>query len=128
MNPNQMQSKPVTTEQSTDEGLDETACSESSSLDEVLAGNALFFLLDLRPLYDFVNNSAAPRNVKDCLRRINLAATSIESALGSEGYARAKARDEKMKSDLEQFLSQNAGGMARELAALDSESPNDING
>jgi hypothetical protein len=90
-----------------DEGLDETPCSESSSLDEVLAGNALFFLLDLRPLYDFVNASGAPRNVKDCLRRINLAAASIEGALGSEGYARAKARDEKMKADLEYFLSQN---------------------
>lgn len=83
-------------------------CSESSSLDEVLAGNALFFLLDLRALYDFVNTSDAPRNVKDCLRRINLATASIEGALGSEGYARAKARDEKMKSDLQQFLSQNS--------------------
>jgi hypothetical protein len=88
--------------------LGAAACSESSSLDEVLAGNALFFLLDLRPLYDFVNNSDAPRNVKDCLRRINLAAASIEGALGADGYARAKARDEKMKEDLERFLSANA--------------------
>jgi hypothetical protein len=85
----------------------EATCSESSSLDEVLAGNALFFMLDLRPLYDFVNASDAPRNVKDCLSRINLAAASIEGALGSEGYARAKARDEKMNADLERFLSQN---------------------
>ena len=82
-------------------------CSEHWSLDEVLAGNALFFLLDLRPLYDFVNSANAPRTVKDCLGRINLAAASIEGALGPDGYARAKARDEKMKSDLEQFLSQN---------------------
>ena len=89
-------------------GCHPTTCSESSSLDEILAGNALVFLLDLRPLYDFVNASDAPRNVKDCLRRINLAAASIEGALGAEDYARAKARDEKMKADLEQFLSQNA--------------------
>jgi hypothetical protein len=88
-------------------GCHPTPCSESSSLDEVLAGNALFFLLDLRPLYDFVNASDAPRNVKDCLRRINLAAASIEGALGLEGYARAKDRDEKMRADLDQFLSQN---------------------
>jgi hypothetical protein len=97
------------TQQTTSESsLDDATYSESSSLDEVLAGNALFFLLDLRPLYDFVNASDAPRNVKDCLRRINLAAASIEGALGSEGYARAKARDQKMKADLELFLSQNA--------------------
>ena len=100
--------KTTDAEQESGEGLDETPCSESSSLDEVLAGNALFFLLDLRPLYNFVNNSDAPRNVKDCLRRINLAAASIEGALGVDGYARAKARDEKMKADLEQFLSQNS--------------------
>jgi hypothetical protein len=111
MNQNQTESKPQDVEQPREEGLDETACSESSSLDEVLAGNALFFLLDLRPLYDFVNNSDAPRNVKDCLRRINLAAASIEGALGADGYARAKARDEKMKADLERFLSQNTKPM-----------------
>lgn len=107
MSENQTSLKPANPEQLSGKGVDETPCSESSSLDEVLAGNALFFLLDLRPLYDFVNNSDAPRNVKDCMRRINLAASSIEGALGSEGYARAKARDEKMKADLDQFLSQN---------------------
>jgi hypothetical protein len=96
MNQNQTESKPQDVEEPHEEGLD-----------EVLAGNALFFLLDLRPLYEFVNNSDAPRSVKDCLQRINLAAASIEGALGSEGYTRAKARDEKMKSDLDQFLSQN---------------------
>jgi hypothetical protein len=88
---------------------------ESLVLDEVLAGNALFFLLDLRPLYDFVNDSDAPRNVKDCLRRINLAAASIEGALGAEGYARAKARDEKMNVDMERFLSQNDQGEALKI-------------
>lgn len=101
------------------EKQDAATCSESSSLDEVLAGNALFFLLNLRPLYDFVNNSAAPQNVKDCLRRINLAAASIEGALGVDGYARAKARDEKMKADLKQFLSQNAQAMA----SADTQTP-----
>jgi hypothetical protein len=108
MNQNQTESKPTDAEQESGKGLDGTPCSESLSLDEVLAGNALFFLLDLRPLYDFVNNSDAPRSVKDCLRRINLAASSIEGALGSDGYTRAKARDEKMKYDLDQFLSQNS--------------------
>ena len=113
--------KPNAAEQPSTEGLDETTCSDSSSLDEVLAGNALFFLLDLRPLYDFVNNSDAPRNVKDCLRWINLAAASIEGALGSEGYARAKARDEKMKADLEQFLSQNDEMTSPQIKGNDHE-------
>ena len=95
-------------------------CYESSTIDEILAGNALFFLLDLRPLYDFVNASNAPRNVKDCLRRINLAAASIEGALGTEGYARAKARDEKMNADLDAFLSQNSQDRSRPSPATDS--------
>lgn len=82
-------------------------CSESSTIDEILAGNALFFLLNLKPLYDFINGSTAPREVRECLKRINLAAASIQGALGNDGYARAKARDEKMNADLEAFLSQN---------------------
>ena len=96
--------------------------SESSTIDEILAGNALFFLLDLRPLYDFVNASNAPGNVKDCLRRINLAAASIEGALGTEGYDRAKARDEKMNADLDAFLSQNDQSEGR----ADNDTPNNI--
>ncbi len=110
------------------EALPLTNCSESSSIDEILAGNALFFLLNLRPLYDYINKSEAPREVKDCLRRINLAAASIEGALGRDGYARAKARNEKMNADMDEFLSQNDGAMARGLAAQDSDNSNDING
>jgi hypothetical protein len=94
-------------QQETGEGCLGSACSESSAINEILAGNALFFLLNLRQLYDFVNGSTAPREVRECLKRINLAAASIQGALGNEGYARAKARDEKMNADLEAFFSQN---------------------
>jgi len=79
-------------------GSDAPTYSESQSLDEVLAGNALFFLLNLRPMYNFINQSDSPREVKDCLRRINLAAEFIEGALGRDGNARAK---------LERLISQN---------------------
>jgi len=74
------------------------------SMDAVLAGNALFFLRDLGPLYDFVNDAQAPRKVKECLKTINLAAASIRHAFTDDGYARAKAREEKITADLQDFI------------------------